>query len=113
MRTLATRRARPHGTPRLAAVAGAALLLLSLGACADQQTILFRNHLDHPVTVQIDGDRLLILAPETTEGLPYTAAAWNWPRTITVRDYVSGERLYTFEADTPRLIRNRWRVDIR
>jgi hypothetical protein len=81
--------------------------------CADERGIFFQNHLDRAMTVHVDGDRLLILRPGTTESIPYATAAWAWPRTIEVRDYVTGDLHMRLIADTTDLIRHRWLIDIR
>ena len=65
------------------------------------------------MTVQIDGDRLLILRPGVAEAIPYASAAWAWPRTIEVRDYVTGDLHMRLSADTTDLIQYRWQIDIR
>jgi hypothetical protein len=92
-------------------------LVLAAGAggagCADEQGIVFQNHLDRAMSVHIDGDRLLILRPGAIEGIPYATAAWAWPRTIEVRDYVTGAVHMRLLADTTDLIRHRWLIDIR
>jgi hypothetical protein len=89
------------------------LVIVPGAGCADQQGILFHNHLDRAMTVHIDGDRLLILRPGVTEGIPYATAAWAWPRTIEVRDYVTGDLHMRLVADATDLIQYRWLIDIR
>jgi hypothetical protein len=82
-------------------------------ACADRPAIVFANHLDRPVSVHVGGDRVLILAPHTTERLPYQVAAWTWPRKIESRDYATGQVLSSFRASAGDLANRRWRVEIR
>ena len=91
------------------------LLVLTLAAapgCVDRPLIVFANHRDTFVDVHIDGDRVLILRPHTTEGLPYQAAAWTWPRRIELRDYMQGT-FSTIYASAGDLALQHWRVDIR
>jgi hypothetical protein len=93
------------------------VLLLALGvlpaaACVDRPLIQFANHRDDRVAVHIDGDRVLILRPHTTEGLPYQAAAWTWPRRIEVRDELN-RPILAFRASAGDLALTHWRVDIR
>ena len=82
------------------------------GSCADQPLISFANHRDEHVAVHIDGDRVLILRPHTTEGLPYQVAAWTWQRHIEVRDEVD-RPILSFRASAGDLAVQYWRVDIR
>lgn len=89
-----------------------ALAAASLTGCADRPLIVFANHRDDRVAVHIDGDRVLILRPQTTEGLPYQVAAWTWPREIQVRD-PRNEPILTFKASAGDLALRHWRVDIR
>jgi hypothetical protein len=90
----------------LVAVAGAP-------ACADRPVIVFQNYRDYAVQVHVDGDRLLILHPHTAEGLPYTVAAWTWPRHIEVRAYGGQEAILSIYASAGDLALQNWRVDIR
>jgi hypothetical protein len=119
-----SRASRQHGVPSPAwrgrpAAWAALLVALLLGAtsvttgCADKKAILFENHFDRAMTVHVDGDRLLILRPGVTEGIPYSTAAWAWPRTIEARDYATGELYLRLVADTTDLIQYRWHIDIR
>lgn len=103
-----------YAVPRLLLAAWliAGALLLST-ACADQRTIVFSNHRDRPVTVHVDGDRLLIIRPFVEEGIPYATAAWAWPRTVEVREWETGKVVISFWADGTMLARHNWRVEIR
>jgi hypothetical protein len=87
-------------------------ILTVMPACADRPLIMFANHRDDRVAVHIDEDRVLILRPRTTEGLPYTVAAWTWPRHIEVRDEAN-RTILTFYAGAGDLALQGWRVDIR
>lgn len=88
------------------------LLLLLASACADQPRIWFENQRDQVVTVSIDGDRLMIIGERSGQFLPYSTAAWAWPRRIDValRD---GTPLWTIHQDADDLARNGWVVQIR
>ena len=93
-----------------------ALVVLSIAGgsgCADDRRIVFQNHLDRPMTVHVDGDRLLILRPGAIESIPYATAAWAWPRTIEVQDYATGDLHMRLVADTTDLIQYRWQIEIR
>jgi hypothetical protein len=108
----------PASRGRFAGWAGlmVAVLLIAMASatgCADKKAILFENHLDRAMTIHVDGDRLLILRPGTTEGIPYSTAAWAWPRTIEARDYATGALYMRFVADTTDLIQHHWHIDIR
>lgn len=96
-------------TSSLLPLAAAATVLAA--ACADQPRIWFENQRDHRVTVSIDGDRLLILAPHRGEWLPYSTAAWAWPRRIDVAT-MSGELLWSARMDADDLARERWTIVI-
>ncbi len=87
----------------LASLALASVLLAA--ACADAPRIWFENQRDEDVYVSIDGDRLLILGPHSGQYLPYSTAAWAWPRRI---DMVtrSGVHLPSDELDADGLARN-------
>jgi hypothetical protein len=85
---------------------------VSLAGCTDRPLITFANHRDHHVAIHIDGDRVLILRPHTTEGLPYAVAAWTWPRHIEARDQFN-HRILSFYAGAGDLALQHWRVDIR
>ncbi len=90
------------------------LLMLPLAAvaCADQPRIWFENQRDEKVTVSIDGDRLIILEPHSGQWLPYSTAAWAWPRRIDVatRD---GRPISSQRMDADDLTRDSWHVYIR
>lgn len=81
-------------------------------ACVDRPMITFANHRDTKVAVHIDGDRVLILRPRTAEGLPYTVAAWTWPRHIEARDE-QNRTILSFRASAGDLLVQNWRIDIR
>jgi hypothetical protein len=100
------------GVRRIVSVVLLALTILGAPACADRPLIMFANHRDHQVAIHIDGDRVLILRPHTTEGLPYSVAAWTWPRQIEARDQFN-QRILTFYASAGDLALQHWRVDIR
>jgi hypothetical protein len=85
---------------------------VSLAACTDRPLITFANHRDHHVAIHIDGDRVLILRPHTTEGLPYAVAAWTWPRRVEARDQFN-HPILAFYAGAGDLALQHWRVDIR
>lgn len=80
--------------------------------CVDRPLIVFENHRDDKVAVHIDGDRVLILRPHTTEGLPYSVASWTWPRRIEVRD-MENQTILSFSASAGDLALQNWRLDIR
>ena len=93
----------------LRVLAPATFLLAALAsACADQPRIWFENQRDYPVTISIDGDRLIILWPRTGQFLPYSTAAWAWPRRLEVARYDGGERLWSEMLDADDLTRRRW-----
>ena len=81
-------------------------------ACADQPRIWFENQRDELVTIAIDGDRLIILWPRTGQFLPYSTAAWAWPRRIdaSIKD---GPLLWSAHLDAEDLANLRWRIYIR
>jgi hypothetical protein len=95
-------------------VLGIVLMAAVLGgpACTDRPLIVFANHRDHHVAIHIDGDRVLILRPHTTEGLPYSVASWTWPREIEARDQFN-HPILSFHASAGDLALQHWRVDIR
>jgi hypothetical protein len=115
--------ARPHAGARppgritgrlvIAMVMVAAIALGGAMSCADRPAIAFANHRDYPAAIHIGGDRVLILAPHTTELLPYQVAAWTWRRRVEVREYPSGRLLSTLRASASDLAAWRWRLDIR
>ncbi len=86
--------------------------LASQTACVDRPMITFANHRDTKVAIHIDGDRVLILRPRTAEGLPYTVAAWTWPRHIEARDE-QNRTILSFHASAGDLLVQNWRIDIR
>jgi hypothetical protein len=89
------------------------LLALAAGAaCADQPRIWFENQRDERVTVSVGGDRLMILAPHSGQFLPYSTAAWAWPRRIDVA-LLSGAPLWSARMDADDLARQRWIIVIR
>jgi hypothetical protein len=88
------------------------VLTVAAASCADQPRIWFQNERDEPVTVAIDGDRLIILKPRSGEWLPYSTAAWAWPRRIDVATY-DGRLLWTQRMDADDLARALWTVYIR
>ncbi len=92
----------------------AAVLLLPLAgpACADRPDITFANHRDYPVSVHVGGDRVLILAPHTSEGLHYMVAAWTWRRQVEIRDYATGRVMSAVRMSAGDLAERGWRVDI-
>ncbi len=87
------------------------LSMLATTSCVDRPLIRFQNFRDDRVAVHIDGDRVLILRPHTTEGLPYQVAAWTWPRHIEVRDQ-QNRPFMAFRASAGDLALQHWRVDI-
>ncbi len=92
--------------------------VLALGAvvgfgCVDRPAIVFHNHRQTPVSVHVGGDRVLILAPNTAEALPYQVSAWTWPRRIEVREYGTNRLILSFRATAGDLANQHWRVDIR
>jgi hypothetical protein len=88
-----------------------ALLVAALvTGCADAPVIFFANERDEPVTISIDGDRLLVLRPHTFEGLPYSTAAWAWPRRIDARTWPDGRLIWSAELDADQLARHRFRL---
>jgi hypothetical protein len=86
-------------------------LALVAGSCADEPKLWFDNQRDEVVTISIDGDRLVILRPHTFEYLPYSTAAWAWPRRIDVRT-LDGRLLWSADYDADELTRERWVVRI-
>jgi hypothetical protein len=86
---------------------GAVMLLTG---CADAPVIYFANESDTPVSISIDGDRLLLLRPHTFEGLPYSTAAWAWPRQIDARSWPDGRLLWSEALDADQLARHRFRL---
>jgi hypothetical protein len=86
---------------------GAVMLLTG---CADAPVIYFANESDTPVSISIDGDRLLLLRPHTFEGLPYSTAAWAWPRQIDARTWPDGRLLWSEALDADQLARHRFRL---
>jgi len=93
------------------------LLIILLGVvatvtsgCADAPVIYFANESDQPVSISIDGDRLLLLRPHSFEGLPYSTAAWAWPRRIDARSWPEGRLLWSEELDADQLARHRFRL---
>ncbi len=81
-------------------------------SCADITYIWFQNTRDEPVTVSVDGDRLLVLRPRTTEGLPYSSAAWAWPRRVDVATWREGFHLWSAQYDADDLARERFVIPI-
>ena len=96
-----------------------ALLLIVIVAvalavgCADQRRIWFENQRNDIVTVSVDGDRLIILAPHSGQWLPYSTAAWAWPRRIDVATHREHTPLWSAHLDADELARNRWIIYIR
>ena len=88
--------------------------LLTAGAiltgCADAPVIYFTNESDSAVSISIDGDRLLLLRPHSFEGLPYSTAAWAWPRRIDARSWPDGRMLWSENVDADQLARHRFRL---
>lgn len=93
----------------LAALAAAGAL--TAASCADQPKIWFDNQRDVAVTIAIDGDRLVILRPHHWEYLPYSTAAWVWPRKVEVSLY-NGDPLWSAYYTADDLARERWRIHI-
>lgn len=92
-------------------VALAALGGLAATGCADQPKIWFENQRDETVTIAIDGDRLVILRPHHWEYLPYSTAAWAWPRKIEVARY-NGGPLWSAYYTADDLARDRWTIHV-
>jgi hypothetical protein len=94
----------------------AALLLLCgavlPAACADEPRIWFENQRGEVVTVSIDGDRLMIIRPNEGMYLPYSTAAWAWPRRIDVRR-LDGSTVSRTYLDASDLAGNDWQMFIR
>lgn len=88
------------------------LLVALMTACADEPRIWFENQRDDPVTVSIDGDRLIILWPHTGQFLPFSTAAWAWPRRVDAATK-DGAPLWTEHLDADDLTAHRWRIYIR
>lgn len=92
-------------------------LLVALGAaalsgCADAPRIWFENQRDDRVSVSIDGDRLVILQPHSGQFLPYSTAAWAWPRKMAIATE-AGAPLWSEDLDADGLARRHWLVYIR
>jgi hypothetical protein len=85
---------------------------LAAAGCADQPVIWFENQRDEPVSISIDGDRLVVLQPRATEYLPYSTAAWAWPRRVEVSTR-SGTPLWSAHFDADDLAQARWRIYVR
>ncbi|MGD9892196.1 MAG: hypothetical protein AB7R89_09290 [Dehalococcoidia bacterium] len=81
-----------------------------LAGCADAPVIYFANESDAPVSISVDGDRLLVLRPHSSEGLPYSTAAWAWPRRIDARSWPEGRLLWSESVDADQLARHRFRL---
>jgi hypothetical protein len=81
--------------------------------CADAPVIYFANERDEAVTISVDGDRLMVLRPHSFEGLPYSTAAWAWPRRIDARTWPDGRLLWTEDIDADQLARHRFRLFVR
>lgn len=97
---------------RIIRLAPLVLLLVVATACAEQPRIWFENQRDQVVTVSIDGDRLMIIGERSGQFLPYSTAAWAWPRRIDVAQR-DGTPLWTAYQDADELARNGWIVQIR
>lgn len=95
--------------PTLLLVLLTSAVMLAPG-CADAPVIFFANERDQPVTISIDGDRLLVLRPHTFEGLPYSTAAWAWPRRIDARTWPDGRLIWSEDMDADQLARHRFRL---
>jgi hypothetical protein len=95
---------------QLFAVVSFVMSVLALTACADRPVIWFENTRDEAITVSIDGDRLVLLRPHHVEYLPYSTAAWAWPRRVDIAVYQSGERLSSSWYDADDLARQRWTI---
>lgn len=89
------------------------LLLLAGIARGREQSIAFINEWDIAVDVHIGGDRVMILAPHSVQGLPYTVDAWTWPRRIEFREHGSGRLLLSTRASGGDLATRHWRVELR
>ena len=99
---------------RLGTVLAALALAALLGAgCADQPRIWFENQRDETVTISVDGDRLIILRPHSGEFLPYSTAAWVWPRRVDVATFQGRQYLWSARLDADDLARLNWIVYIR
>lgn len=96
-----------------AALIGLIVLMTLSTACADRPVIWFENQRDEPVTISIGGDRLLILRPHSGEFLPYTTAAWVWPRRVDVATYDGRQLLWSERLDADDLARRHWTISIR
>ena len=103
---------------RLRLVSARALLpvllvaLVATAGCADEHKIWFENHRDEVVTISIDGDRLVLLRPHNTEYLPYSTAAWAWPRRIDVATR-AGVPISSEYLDADDLAHQLWTIYIR
>lgn len=95
----------------VACVLAITLFALSLSGCADRPVIWLENTRDEAVTVSIDGDRLALLRPHSAEYLPYSTAAWAWPRRVDIAVY-QHELISTSWYDADDLARQRWRIAI-
>jgi hypothetical protein len=88
------------------------LLALAPAGCADRPVIWFENNRNEPITVSVDGDRLVLLRPRHVEYLPYSTAAWAWPRRVDIDVYQTGERISSSWYDADDLARQRWRIAV-
>jgi hypothetical protein len=98
---------------RAALIVWLVLAALLAAGCADQPRIWFENQRDDPVTVSIDGDRLIILRPHSGEFLPYSTAAWAWPRRVDVATFHGRQHLWSARLDADDLTRLNWIVYVR
>ncbi len=96
----------------LALLPALVVALVATTGCADEPRIWFENHRDEAVTISIDGDRLIRLRPHHTEYLPYSTAAWAWPRRIDVATR-AGVPISSEYLDADDLARQRWTIYIR
>jgi hypothetical protein len=96
--------------PRALTLFGLIAVCILAAGCADAPVIYFANESDMPVSISIDGDRLLVLRPHSFEGLPYSTAAWAWPRRIDARSWPEGRLLWSEELDADQLARHRFRL---
>ena len=92
------------------------LLVLSgygvlLPGCVDRPLITFANFRDEKVAIHIDGDRVLILPPRESEGLPYAVASWTWRRRIEARDSLN-HVIWISYLDAGDLVNQHWRLEI-
>jgi hypothetical protein len=93
----------------LAACFVIALTAFTFTGCADRPVIWFENTRDDAITVSIDGDRLVLLRPHSVEYLPYSTAAWAWPRRVDIAVY-QHEQISSSWYDADDLARQRWRI---